>query len=237
LKVISLPHDTRLFTEAEVAATVAVPCGLFLLELRPGCAEIPRFSPFASFGENLMAELAGLWLPILVSAIAVFFASFLAWVVIGHHHPDWNELPDEGDVMGYIQKSGIKPGLYLFPMLRSKQQMVDPGKQERMESGPWGTMNIMARQASMGRNLMQTFTFYLVTSVFIAYLGTLALDPGADFSKVFQVTGTAGILAYAFGSIPNAIWFGSHLRPALMDVIDGICFGLVTGAVFGFLWP
>ena len=75
-----------------------------------------------------------------------------------------------------------------------------------------------------------------MTSFFIAYLGTLALEPGADFLKVFQVTGTAGILAYAFGFVPNAIWFGTHCRPLLMDIIDGVCFGLITGAVFGMLW-
>ena len=186
---------------------------------------------------KVMSELAGLWIPILVSAVAVFFASFLAWVVIGHHNRDWNELPEEGDTMSFLQKSGIRPGLYIFPMARSKEQMADDTKQQRLNSGPWGTVNIWSAQINMGRNLLQTFTFYLIASVFIGYLATLALDPGAGFSKAFQVTGTAGILAYAFGTVPNAIWFGSHLRPALMDIIDGVCFGLITGVVFGALWP
>ncbi len=47
-------------------------------------------------------------------------------------------------------------------------------------------------------------------SFLIAYLATLALESGASFSKVFQVTGTLGILAYAFGNVPNTIWFGTH---------------------------
>ena len=184
-----------------------------------------------------MSELASLWVPILLSAVAVFFASFLAWVVIGHHNPDWHELPAEGDSVDFLQKSGIKPGLYVFPYMKTREQMADPEKQQRLNSGPWGVINVWERQANMGRNLLQTFTFYLVTSVFIAYLATLALDPGAGFSKVFQVTGTAGILAYAFGVVPNAIWFGSHVRPVLMDIIAGVCFGLITGVVFGALWP
>ena len=183
-----------------------------------------------------MSELAELWLPILVSAVAVFFASFLAWVVIGHHKPDWNELPEEGDTIDQLRKSGVKPGMYIFPMCRTKEAMANEVKQQRMTSGPWGTVNIWSRQVSMPRNLVQSFLFYMVTSFFIAYLGTLALEPGADFLKVFQVTGTAGILAYAFGVVPNAIWFGTHCRPLLMDIIDGVCFGLITGAVFGLLW-
>ncbi|MFN9719001.1 MAG: hypothetical protein ACK58L_09930, partial [Planctomycetota bacterium] len=136
-----------------------------------------------------------------------------------------------------IQRSGAKAGHYLFPMTRTREQMNDPVKQDRMQSGPWGTVNLWARPASMPRNLLHSFIFCLTTSFFVAYLGTLSLDPGASFSKVFQVTGTAGILAYAFGGIPNAIWFGTHLRAAVMDVIDGICFGLITGLVFAFMWP
>lgn len=185
-----------------------------------------------------MSELAGLWIPIVVSALAVFIASFVAWVVIGHHKPDWRELPEEEATVELLQKSGVGPGLYRFPGANTKSTGEnEESRQHRMNTGPWGTVNIWARQPSLGRNLLQSFTFYLVTSVLVAYLGTLALDPGAGFWKVFQLTGTSAILAYAFGGIPNAIWFGSHLRPALMDVIDGLCFGILTGAIFGILWP
>lgn len=184
-----------------------------------------------------MNELAALWLPILLSGIAVFFASFLAWVVIGHHTPDWNEIPDEGEVVDFIRAQGLRPGQYMFPMARTKEAMNNESRRQRIVSGPWGTLNIWSQQANMARNLLQTFTLYLVTSFFIAYLATLALEPGATFSRVFQVTGTAGILAYAFGHVPNSIWFGTHRRPMLMDLIDGVSFGLITGLVFATFWP
>jgi len=184
-----------------------------------------------------MSELAALWLPILLSSIAVFFASFLAWVVIGHHVPDWREIPEEGKVVDFIRAQGMRPGQYVFPMARSKEAMADPEKQQRMTSGPWGTLNVWSHQVNMGSNLLKSFTFYLVTSFFVGYLGTLALDAGATFSKVFQVTGTAGILAYAFGHVPNSIWFGTHRRPMLMDILDGVCFGLLTGLIFAAFWP
>ena len=184
-----------------------------------------------------MNELAALWLPILLSSCAVFFASFLAWVVIGHHTPDWKEIPDEGEVMDFIRGQGLRPGQYMFPMARTKEAMANESKQQRMLTGPWGTLNIWSQQTNMARNLLQSFTFYLVTSFFIAYLATLALEPGDTFSRVFQVTGTAGILAYGFGHVPNSIWFGTHCRPMLMDLIDGVSFGLITGLVFAAFWP
>lgn len=185
-----------------------------------------------------MSELGGLWIPIVVSAIAVVFASVAARVIIGHHNADWKDLPEEEATAEHLQKSGTAPGMYLFPGRRRKLTTdLEELRQQRMNSGPWGTVNIWARQPSIGRQLLQTLTFCLVTSVVVGYLGTLALSSGAQFMQVFRVTGTAGILAYAFGGVPNAIWFGTHLRSAVMDVIDGVCFGLITGVVFGLLWP
>ena len=35
-----------------------------------------------------MVELTSLWLPILLSTVALFFLSFLAWTVLPHHKPD-----------------------------------------------------------------------------------------------------------------------------------------------------
>lgn len=95
----------------------------------------------------------------------------------------------------------------------------------------------LERRSTHGKNLGLTFVFYLVTAVFVGYLGTLALKPGAGFSKVFQVTGTAAILAHCFAFMPNNIWFGTPKRAILMDVLDGVVYGLITGAVFGALWP
>ena len=184
-----------------------------------------------------MSELAGLSIPILLSAIAVFVISLAGRLLIGHHKADWNELPEEGDTMEFLRKSGIKPGCYIFPLVHSKEHRTDELKEQRLEAGPWGTIHVWTSQGNLGSRLLQTFTFHLVASFFIAYLGTLAIEPGAGFLKAFQVTGTAGILAYAFGGVPNAIWFSRHVRPAVLDVVDGICFGLITGVVFGLLWP
>ena len=184
-----------------------------------------------------MDELIALWLPILVSAIAVFFASFVAWVIIGHHNPDWQELPDESGTVAKLKECGVPTGRYLFPCARTKEDMEKEGKQELISNGPWGTINLWPAAPNMGRNLGLSFLFYFVTSFFIAYIATLALEPGAGFSPVFQVTGTSGILAYCFAIMPNAIWFGAPKRSVVMETLDGIVYALVTAAVFGLMWP
>jgi hypothetical protein len=95
----------------------------------------------------------------------------------------------------------------------------------------WGTF-------SMGANMAKSFAVYLVVSTLIGYLAVaIPLPHGAPFSKVFQVLGTAGILAYAFAFLPGDIWFQQSRRATVANVIDGIAFGLITGAVFAGLWP
>ena len=85
-----------------------------------------------------MSELATLWLPILLSSIAVFFASFLAWVVIGHHTPDWREIPEEGNVIDFIRAQGLRPGQYVFPMARTKRRWLIEEKSSECLPGRGG---------------------------------------------------------------------------------------------------
>ncbi len=68
----------------------------------------------------------------------------------------------------------------------------------------------------------------------IAYLAGMVLPPGEDHMRVFRFVGTAGILTYGTANILNGIWFG---RKMVADIIDGIAYGLITGAIFALLWP
>jgi hypothetical protein len=66
---------------------------------------------------------------------------------------------------------------------------------------------------------------------------SVALPRTAEFAKVFRVVGTAGILAYSFAFIPNAISFGAYKRTIVAGIIEGIVFGVITGAFFAWRWP
>ncbi|MFO0826865.1 MAG: hypothetical protein U0572_01850 [Phycisphaerales bacterium] len=200
-----------------------------------------------------MDFLTHLWLPILVSGVGVWFASAIAWMAIGHHKKDRDPIANEQEFMDVITRMNIRPGNYGFPDFCQHDHLP---RAERMEAlkilydkHPQGTLRVWA-PANMGVNMLLTFLFYLVTSTVIAYLGWAALphgdaasvgaggiDGASRFWKVFQVLGTAGILAYCFATFPHDLWFQKKRRAMAMDWIDGIVFGLLTGAIFAWLWP
>ena len=179
--------------------------------------------------------LPALWLPIILSAAAVWIASALCWMALPHHKKDHIALPNEDAFSASLRAMNIPPGNYIFPNCSGRSHK-DPAFQERWKQGPNGLLGIW-REVNMGRNMILTFLVYLVISIFIAYLGWVVLVPGADASQVFQALGTAGVLAYCFSHIPNAIWFNAYPRAILMNILDGIAFGLITGGIFTWLWP
>lgn len=187
-----------------------------------------------------MDFLTHLWLPIVLSGVAVWIASAVAWMAIGHHKKDRGALPNEQEFMDTIARMNIRPGSYGFPDFCQHDSLP---RKERMEAlkalydkHPQGLLCVWA-PANMGANMLLTFLFYLVTSTAMAYVGWAALPADATFWKVFQVLGTVGILAYCFASFPNDLWFQNSRRAMLMNWIDGIVFGLITGAIFAWLWP
>jgi hypothetical protein len=187
-----------------------------------------------------MVALANLWLPIVLSAAAVFVASALAWMVMPHHKGDFKQLAAEDELMATVRRLSIPPGLYFFPHMKDcKQMKTDPVAKEKFEKGPHGLLQVWSPDAfgRMGRNMILSFIFYLVTSVFVAYIGSESLAAGADYLRVFQITGTAAIMAYCFAAIPHAIWFGTPLRNVIAGLVDGVVFGLLTAGFFGWLWP
>jgi hypothetical protein len=183
-----------------------------------------------------MDLLASLWLPIIVVPIVLFFASFLAWAILPHHKPDWKKWPDEDALLKAVRESGAEPGLYLFPNI-PECDMKNPDNQKLYARGPWGVVSVWPSKPNMGRNMALTVLYFFVVTFFIAYLASVALPAGASFARVLQVVGTAGLLAYCAGGILQEIWFTVPLRAKVMNLLDGISYGLITAVLFGLLWP
>src|SRR5262249_15754847 len=144
---------------------------------------------------------------------------------------------DQDGFMDDLRERGIKPGNYLFPDFRRREAMESEKVKKALEQGPVGHLSLWRPPLGMGGKMAATLIVYLVVSTLIAYLASVTLPKPAAFARVFQVVGTAGILAYSFSFIPSAIWFGAYKRTIVASIIDGIVFGLITGSIFAWRWP
>lgn len=185
-----------------------------------------------------MVQLTSLWLPILVSAAAIFFLSFLMWMVLPHHRKDYAALPDEDGVMSLLRGQHLAPGLYMFPHCKDHQAMKDPEWVKKQADGPSGTLTVMPPGAcNMGSALGKWFLLLLVICTVAAYAATIALPAGTGYMTVFRVIGTVMLLAFCSNVLSDAIWKSHPIRPVLLHVFDGVIYALVAGGIFGWLWP
>lgn len=185
----------------------------------------------------MFTDLMSLWLPILVSAVACFLGSFVFWAASPWHKPDARPVPDLAAADAALNGLHLAPGHYYIPCTHDAQEMKGEAFKERYRRGPWASLTVIGAQPNMGKNLALTFLVFLVVSIGIGYLAASVLTPGADGLKVFQVTCTAGVLAYTFGGISNGIWFGKPSGWVVRDVIDAAVYAIMTGAAFALLWP
>ncbi|MGH8581863.1 MAG: hypothetical protein ACREWG_03560, partial [Gammaproteobacteria bacterium] len=84
-----------------------------------------------------MVSIGALWLPILVSAVLVFIASSLFWMVVKHHDSDWKGLPEEASILEAFRRAKVPRGQYRFPYADAKQ-MQSPEMKKKMADGPAG---------------------------------------------------------------------------------------------------
>lgn len=184
-------------------------------------------------------SLASLWLPIVLSAVAVFIASSIVWMVLPHHKQDWGKLPDEEGVMKVMRESGVRPGQYAFPNCAGDMKVMGtPEFIDKMTAGPVGMLTVAPNgPPPMGKLLGQWFVYTLVISALVGYVATLVFGIGAGFGEVFRVTSTAAFLGYCGAIVPAAIWKNQQWKMILKEVVDGLAYALLTAAVFGWLWP
>lgn len=185
-----------------------------------------------------MVSILSLWLPILVSAVAVFFVSWIIHMLLPYHRNDFDKLPDEEAVMDALRGFDLPEGDYHFPHCAGPKEMASPEFKEKMKKGPVGLVTVMkSGPPTMGKELVQWFVYSVIVSIFAAYISGQALAPGAHYLKVFQLAGCVAFTGYALALVQNAIWFKRKWSSTLKSMFDGLVYGLVTAGVFGWLWP
>ncbi len=187
-----------------------------------------------------MGSIASLWLPIVLSAVLVFIVSAIFHMLLPFHRNDIRRLPanKEDELLESLRRASLPPGDYGAPHPGSSAGMNDPAFVAKMTKGPVAFMTIApGGPPSMTSNLVQWFLYTIVVSLFGAYAATLAAGFGADYMLVFRVVSVATFMGYALALPQHSIWYRRNWGTTLLSMIDGLIYGLLTGGVFGWLWP
>jgi hypothetical protein len=186
--------------------------------------------------EPSMAFLALLWLPILLSAILVFFLSAASHMGVPYRVKEWAAAPEQDALQKALAKA--EPGLYVFPSPETSRERGQAEWMEKWAAGPSAFLTLVPRgPINMGRNLGLSFLVNLFVSLLAAYVAHHALGGTHRYLAVFRLVGTIGFAAYAIGSVYESIWYWRPWRSIAMNVLDALAFGLAMGGVFGWLWP
>lgn len=183
-------------------------------------------------------SLIQLWLPIVLGTFLAWIASGIIHMLIKWHNADYQPLSNESEVVEAIRKGSPTLGMHNFPYCADMIEMKDPGVQARFKEGPVGLLTIFPNgMPAMGKLMVQQISYFLIGCLLIAYCAALALEPGADYLKVFRFVGTVGFLTFGWAVIPYSIWFGQLWPSTIRYLVDALVYGLVIAGSFAWMWP
>lgn len=185
-----------------------------------------------------MVPWSALLLPAVLAAALVFIASSLIHMVIRWHKSEYRTFPNEDEVRAAINRSSPTPGKYVLPFCQDGKEMATPEMQRKYNEGPNVVMYVRENgPVQLGPFLGKWFVYSLVVSMLAAYLARATVAPGAEYLQVFQVTGAAAWLAYAWAIPSDSIWMGKRWSSTFVYMIDGLIYAALTAGAFAWLWP
>lgn len=185
----------------------------------------------------MIAVLVSLWMPIVLSAIAVFVASSVIHMLLGYHASDWTKVPQEDAVQDALRPFKLAPGDYMLPRQDSMAHMNSPEFKAKLEKGPVLVLTTWTPTAGMGTNLVHWFIYSIVVGIFCAYTAGLMAPPGTPYMLVFRVVGAVAFASYALALAQHSIWYHRRWSTTLLSMFDGLIYALLTAGIFGWLWP
>lgn len=184
-----------------------------------------------------MQFVVDLWVPIVVSGIAAFAISAVAWTVLPFHNAEWSGFSNEDEIADAMRKGSPSPGRYMLPFMSGGKEAGSPEGQAKMQRGPIAYITVAPNGVpQMGGMMAKSLVFNLIVSVFVAYVAVHALAADAPYLAVFQITGAVSFVAYAAATVPESIWFARPWKGWLVSAADALVTALVTGGIFGWLW-
>jgi hypothetical protein len=185
-----------------------------------------------------MVSIPSLWLPILLSSVLVFFASWLVHMFLPYHHSDFGRVPSEDEVQDVLRKFDIPPGDYMIPCGGGPEAMKSPDFQAKIKKGPVVVLTVFGPAAmNMGASLGQWFVYLLFVGALVAYVTGRALPIGSPYLEVFRFAGCTAFIAYSIALWQDSIWYKRKWSTTIKNNFDGLVYGLLTAGIFGWLWP
>lgn len=179
-----------------------------------------------------------LWLPVVVSAVAVWLVSSILHMLLKYHRADYKQLADEESVTQGIRKAAPAPGVYPLPYVMDPSRMKDPAVRKRYDDGPVGMLTVIPNgPPAMGKYLALWFLFCFIVSFVTAYVARNTLSYDTDAMTVFRITAAVAFAGYVLGYIQDSIWKGIPWSNSIRGMIDGVIYAVVTGLIFRLLWP
>ena len=185
-----------------------------------------------------MISIISLWLPIILSAVVVFFISSILHMLFKYHNSDFKKLPSEDAVRNDLRKHNIPPGDYMMPYTTDNKERNSQEFKDKLSKGPVAVFTILPSSAmNMGSSLAMWFVYCLIIGIFSAYVAGRALEPGAPYLSVFRFAGATAFTSYSLALLHDSIWFKRNWTTTFKYMFDGLIYALFTGGVFGWLWP
>jgi hypothetical protein len=186
-----------------------------------------------------MIPLYALWLPILLSAVAVFIASSVIHMLLtSWHKNDFKKIPDEDRFRQTVGPLALPTGDYIVPYAGTMDEMKTSGFAQKRVQGPVLLMTVMQPgPINMGPYLVKWFIFTVVISFLAAYVASATLPPATEYLRVFQIVGVTAFIGYTAAMWPLSIWYHRDWGATIRSTVDGLVYALLTAGIFGWLWP
>jgi hypothetical protein len=185
-----------------------------------------------------MTGLGALWLPIVLSTVAVFVVSSIIHMAPLWHKNDYPKMPKEDEVRDALRPLAIPPGDYMIPRPSGTAEMRSPEFAQKMEKGPVMVVTVLPNgPMTMTSSLVQWFVYSAVVGLFSAYIAGRALAPGASGLSAFRFVGATAFMGYTVALWQMSIWYRRAWGSTVKATVDGLIYAVVTAAIFGWLWP
>src|SRR3989442_5902504 len=152
-----------------------------------------------------MTGLSALWLPILLSSVIVFVASFVIHMALPWwHQSDYTKVPNEDRLRDALRPLAVPPGDYMVPRPSNMQEMRTPAFTEKMEKGPVMMLTVIPNgPPSMTKSFVLWFVYCAVIGLFAAYVAGRPPPRRPPHPPPFHLARAPAVIGY-----PGALWPG-----------------------------